>query len=182
MKFLRVLSLGLVLAASSLTASANDYDDFDQFATVISSSNPTFSSSFNIRVDDGDGLGTVGFDSSVETVIWAEADFTFRDNDALESKVTITLGPDAFATGALVGNNQTDINGSTVNLVFTLNNSNGEIDYVIQWAGGDSFRFTGASLTVKTAPRVTVADGGFTLALLGASMLGVFGLRRRVTA
>jgi hypothetical protein len=185
MKLIQKIYLGIGLGLAVLTgpsAMGANYDDFDQFAVKISALNPIYVNAFQINADDGDGLGTVGFDSSVETVISAVADFTFRDNDGAESKVTIHLGGEVFGLNKNVGLNQTDIDGSTVNLVLTLNNNNGVVGYTISYGSGDEFMFIGASLTVETAPKVNVPDGGMTLALLGGSLIGLAGIRRRMAA
>jgi hypothetical protein len=183
MKFLRsiICSLG-VLAMAGTGAVAAEYTDFDQFYKLMGPGGVnSYTDTFNIATDDADGIADgVGFSNGSETVTYATANFTFRDSDNFESRVSIVLGADNFASGALVKVNNTEINGNEVTLVFTLNQNNGIVSYTVSYAGGDAFYFTAASLYAETAPGVMVPDGGVTLAFLGASMLGVFGLRRRM--
>ena len=184
MKKLTFLAAIAALFAAAQARAVTYYADVDLIDTVLTEG-ASYQSNFNIKNNGGDSLAEIlaivlqsatdGFDPVTEVVTEAWAYFTVLDGDFAQEKVKVKLGGDLFVAptdffivGILGG--QVDIAG-----VMSLN-ENGKIGYKVTSTKGD-FLLVNAGLLAKTKP---VPDASSTLALFGAAILGIAGLRRRL--
>ncbi|MGN6552718.1 MAG: VPDSG-CTERM sorting domain-containing protein [Verrucomicrobiota bacterium] len=168
--------LGLIAAATLLgnhSASAMLITDVDfglPLAHLSASSNPSYSGTWDLRS---------GFDPSTQQLNWAIASFLIIDDFDIRSETySISLDGSGFSSGnaafAFV------VGGVHGNTFMTLQ-QNGFLDYTVTATQGD-FYLKQAGLVADVACGRTpthVPDGGTTIGLLGAALIGLFGMGRK---
>lgn len=190
MQFLRILTVGALLASSVGISQAVTYTDTNWHGTFLSNGQEQ-AGTFDI---------TSSYDKNTHQIDSATVLFTFVD-DILSD--TIVVGVKKFFGLSIPILGQEDESGTiTVNgqeiasessnglwifaalsyglpadIVLSLS-ENGVLDYTVKSTGGD-FWFKTASLVAEGSPRA-VPDSATTIALLGASLLGLAALRRKL--
>jgi hypothetical protein len=169
------LAVAAALAWGAATAKAALHFDIDYINSIVSSGTP-YEGDFDIT---GPGLGK-GYDSSTMQIHWAYATFAFWDpilGGGSES-LTVELGGEPFSSvGPFLG---LILLGDQVwgDVLLDLE-TDGSLSYSVNPASG-SFKLLAAELHAKSKPRPwEVPDSGWSLALLGMSMIGLASFRRK---
>lgn len=175
MKLIRIASLAvLTFGLAAGVAKAALYTDYIEHNAIVSPGNPV-GGTFDINDS--------GYDKSKEVITSAVAKFALRDdkNDRwYEPELGIVKLGGAAVDGfiSLTNSWAISIGQQVIGSLLTDLSVDGMLKYKIVSLYGD-FKLTSASLAVQTQTRA-VPDGGMTLALLGAGLLGLVALRRRL--
>jgi hypothetical protein len=170
-----------VLVVSSVPATAALYSDFNSyglFGRQVTTSRP-LEDSFSVN-----------FASPAEQAVWGEATFLIADADKYQEQFSVQLGDvSGFDSGKIddfsIFGISFELAGGVVGTLLADINADGILNYRITATSGN-FNVLWANLNVRTEdigtsgdPVTRVPDGGLTLALLGASMVGLYAFRRR---
>jgi hypothetical protein len=163
------LTLGVVSAKGAL------HFDIDAIGVVVDSANP-YEGQFNIT---GPGWGK-GYDPTTKQLQWAYATFALWDSKLFggSESLTIELDGNAFSSaGPFLG--LILLGDQLLGDVLWDLSDDGKLNYVVTAATG-SFKLLGAELHAKSKHRrKELPDTGWTLALLGISMIGLASVRRK---
>jgi hypothetical protein len=165
--FLASIVAGLLVA----NAGAKTYTDTDSNDVYFSSGYggvSTYTSSFNIVND--------GYKPLTEQVYSATAAFEFLDTWGGSEQLSVALGGSPFEQTSSFSGYITLSDSVVGSALFDLS-TDGIVSYTITRASGE-FTLKNAVLTAQAGSR-SVPDGGLTLALLGMSVIGVFGFQRK---
>jgi hypothetical protein len=117
-----------------------------------------------------------GYDHATEHVYSATAEFRFEDNFGFSESLSVVLGGSPFEqTGSF--SNWITLSDSVVGSALFDLSADGIVSYTITRTDGE-FYLRNATLTAVAGSN-SVPDGGTTLALLGMSVIGVFGFQRK---
>lgn len=203
----KVLSAGVaglsLLAASSAMAipatSGFNYQDINAVNTTVNVSS-SYTGSFNIvngstttvSAPNGFGLNGVSFtdittfDNTVSTITSANVYFYIENANSANDLLTINLTDENGFFSGKASDAKVIIGNSLNSAAITFLNNNGTLSYTITNTGSSDFKVGIAQLQVYTGAKnnsqVGAPDGGSTVALLGAGLLGcgLLGVRRRV--
>ena len=166
----KLLSSLAVFAALTISAHAITYSDTDVFAQFLNQGQ-SYSGTFNIA--------NKGFNPATETVTSAEAWFLVSDDiDPLRGEwVKFTIG-NVDSYGPFEVDFLSVFGGSISGTALFDLNTDGILSYKITSTSGDFWAF-GADLHVHAEAK-NVPDAGTTAALLGASVIGIAILKRRL--
>lgn len=175
-----LLLAATVLLGSLVPSTATLYFDLNTYGLLgrqVTTSSPLVDS-FNIS-----------FDTAGEEAVWGEATFLLADADKAQETFSIQLGGFAgFDSGKIddltVFGITFELAGGGVASLLGDINDDGELNYTISATSGN-FNVLSAKLAVSTVRSTSggsnrVPDGGLTLALLGASLVGLYASRRKL--
>lgn len=185
-----VTALTLGAAAAAITVPAHaiaySYQDFDPINKVLFTGllgTVNHESTFDISTSDGDGgPNTVGFNPAIEKLIGGYVEFELWGTEIAgglqKEKARFNLGSLNFNTpGTQILGTQVFNKDLTVNLLADLQ-ADGILNYKVSLI--DQGLANIDTVVLKSANLVAhVPDGGSTMALLGAGMLGLVAFRSR---
>jgi len=157
---------GLLIAAG---AQATTYVDNNPADIIFDQLHPSYTGHFTLA----------GYDSSLETITSALAEFTFGDLVGSES-FSVTMDGDGFVHGNIPDWSIITINLASSNSLSVLD-STGILEYTVTLTSNgrfDAFGMINAKLTAESAAR-SVPDAGATSLLLGLGVIAMIGARRR---
>jgi len=177
------LSLGMAHASFAIT-----WTDTSTFSPVFLSSGQSYSGTFDIS----DGVG--GFNSAIHqlTAGTVNASFAFADDDDWDTfypeYANMQLGNPlgAFITGQETDGDHPSTNfawygANVAGTFFTDLGADGKLNWKVTVTSGDTWlkvaKLTASGTTIPNTPGVP--DGGSTLALLSAGLMGIVAFRKR---
>ena len=166
MKKLLSLAAGLLVAAS---AHANFYSDNNPADVWINALNPSYTGEFTLA----------GYNPAVESISWANVEFTLWDLVGQES-VTINMSGEVFTHSSFSGDLY--LGGGVVGSALVTLSDTGALSYTVSRTSGglSEFWLKNAYLGAETSSR-RVPDAGATSVLLGLGLMLIIGAKRHLT-
>jgi hypothetical protein len=168
---------GLLLATQGHAFEYSDIDILNQYVGHGGS----YSNNFSIVQSDGSNV--IGYNKNNENITSATASFVIYDDQWLDGQEGASVTLDLLQLDSDSENSwfSTFTLGGTLAVDFLARlASDGKLEYKVTSTGGD-FVLKSAELTVTTTPKLaqSVPDGGNTVLLLGATLLGLAALRQK---
>jgi hypothetical protein len=143
---------------ASTSARATIYDEYDPIdGVVLNATKTTHAGSFD--------LTGAGFTPTGSVLHWAAVEFLLFASSA--AQVNIYVGSQLIASPVSGATAASDF---LTGAAFDELAGAGTIDYLIQWVSGAPVTVSGASIFAENS---RVPDGGLTVTLLGAALLGL---------